>query len=154
MELFTNLALYIVLSLGTGYLLRTVQDEEGNPRLKWYVGGLIIGILCGIVNAVLVGGGLLFGNGFNLEVVAGGTAWQGGVNPQQWAATIYPGPKENFVFNASTIFWAQGLSSPPGHTLPWSHWSRPHGPDERVQRITHNLLQRALHEGDEDSTNR
>jgi len=79
-----------------------------------------------------------------LEVVAGGTAWQGGVNPQQWTATIFPGPKENFVFNASTIFWAQGLSSPPGHTLPWSHWSRPHGPDDRVQRITANLLHRAL----------
>ena len=79
-----------------------------------------------------------------LEVVAGGTAWQGGVNPQQWTATIYPGPKGNFVFNAATIFWAQGLSSPPGHVLPWSHWSRPHGPDERVQRITHNLLKRAL----------
>ncbi|MBT5707017.1 MAG: hypothetical protein HOI66_11925, partial [Verrucomicrobia bacterium] len=72
-----------------------------------------------------------------------GTALQGGVNPQQWASTIYPGPKENFVFNASTIFWCQGLSHPPGHMLPWSHWSRPHGPDERVQRITHNLLQRA-----------
>ena len=64
--------------------------------------------------------------------------------PQQWTATIYPGPKGNFVFNASTIFWAQGLSSPPGHTLPWSHWSRPHGPDERVQRITQNLLDRAI----------
>ena len=76
-----------------------------------------------------------------LEVVAAGTAWVGGQIPQKWTATIYPGPKGNFVFNASTIFWAQGLSSPPGHTLPWSHWSRPHGPDERVQRITHNLLQ-------------
>ncbi len=32
---------------------------------------------------------------------------------------------------------------PWGHMLPWSHWSRPHGPDERVQGITHNLLQRA-----------
>lgn len=80
-----------------------------------------------------------------LEIVAAGTAWQGGTNPQQWTATIYPGPKQNFVFNASTIFWAQGLSSPPGHVLPWSHWSRPHGPDERVQKITHNLLQRAIH---------
>jgi len=79
-----------------------------------------------------------------LEVVAGGTAWQGGDNPQEWAAVIYPGPKENFVFNASTIFWCQGLSSPPGHVLPWSHWSRPHGPDARVQRITRNLLERAL----------
>jgi hypothetical protein len=48
------------------------------------------------------------------------------------------------VFNASSIFWSQGLSSPPGHMLPWSHWSRPHGPDPRVQQITHNLLRRAL----------
>lgn len=79
-----------------------------------------------------------------LEVVAAGTALQGGVTPQQWAATIYPGPKGNFVFNASTIFWCQGLGDPPGHMLPWSHWSRPHGPDERVQRITKNLLDRAI----------
>lgn len=79
-----------------------------------------------------------------LEVVGGGTAFQGGVNPQQWTATVYPGPKGNFVFNASTIFWSQGLSSPPGHVLPWSHWSRPHGPDERVQQMTHNLLRRAI----------
>ena len=28
--------------------------------------------------------------------------------------------------------------------LPWSHWSRPHGPDERVQKITDNLLRRAI----------
>ena len=79
-----------------------------------------------------------------LEIVAAGTAWVGGTHPQKWTATIYPGPKGNFVFNASTIFWAQALSSPPGHTLPWSHWSRPHGPDERAQTITHNLLRRAI----------
>ena len=79
-----------------------------------------------------------------LEVVAEGTVWRGGVNPAHWTATIYPGPKKNFVFNAATIFWAQGLASPPGHILPWSHWSRPHGPDERVQRITENLLCRAV----------
>ena len=79
-----------------------------------------------------------------LEVLAEGTAWVGGARPQHWTATIYPGPKGNFVFNASTIFWSQGLSSPPGHMLPWSHWSRPHGPDERVQRMTHNLLRRAI----------
>ena len=79
-----------------------------------------------------------------LEVIAEGTAWVGGTTPQHWAATVYPGPKGNLVFNASTIFWSQGLSSPPGHMLPWSHWSRPHGPDERVQRITQNVLRRAL----------
>lgn len=79
-----------------------------------------------------------------LEIVGEGTALVGGTRPQHWTATIYPGPKGNFVFNASTIFWSQGLSSPPGHTLPWTHWTRPHGPDERVQRITHNLLRRAI----------
>ena len=79
-----------------------------------------------------------------LEIVAGGTALQGGVRPQQWNATIYPGKKGNFVFNASTIWWCQGLASPPGHQLPWSHWSRPHGPDPRVQQMTRNLLSKAL----------
>jgi hypothetical protein len=79
-----------------------------------------------------------------LEVVGEGTALSGGRRPVRWTATIYPGPKQNFVFNAATIFWAQGLSSPPGHMLPWSHGTRPHGPDERVQRITDNLLRRAL----------
>ena len=79
-----------------------------------------------------------------LEVVAEGTAFQSGIHPQHWTATIYPGPKNNFVFNAATIFWAQGLSKPPGHMLPWSHWNRPHGPDKRVQQITANLLNRAL----------
>ncbi len=78
-----------------------------------------------------------------LEIVAAGTALRGGTQPQNWTATIHPGPKGNFVFNAATIFWAQGLSSPPGHMLPWTHWQRPHGPDERVQRMMENLLARA-----------
>ncbi|MCU0710624.1 MAG: hypothetical protein MUC43_01100 [Pirellula sp.] len=80
----------------------------------------------------------------SLQIVATGTAWVGGETPQTWAATVYDGPKGNIVFNASTIFWVQGLSSPPGHTLPWSHWSRPHGPDSRVQRMTQNVLRRAI----------
>jgi hypothetical protein len=79
-----------------------------------------------------------------LEVVGEGIALSGGTRPVRWTSTIYPGPKKNFVFNAATIFWSQGLSSPPGHMLPWSHGTRPHGPDSRVQRITRNLLQRAL----------
>lgn len=79
-----------------------------------------------------------------LEIVAQGTALSSGVAPSDWTATIYPGPRGNFVFNAATIYWAQGLSSPPGHVLPFSHWARPHGPDPRVQRITSNLLRKAL----------
>lgn len=84
------------------------------------------------------------GNLPGLEIVAEGTAWSGGVTPVRWTAVIFPGPKGNFVFNAATIFWCQDLSMPPGHTLPWSHSSRPHGPDKRVQKMTHNLLARAI----------
>ncbi len=79
-----------------------------------------------------------------LEVLAEGDALSGGTKPSHWTATIYPGPKQNFVFNASTIWWAQGLASPPGHILPWSHWVRPMGPDARVQRMTKNLIERGL----------
>ncbi|MDA1054410.1 MAG: hypothetical protein O3C40_28550 [Planctomycetota bacterium] len=79
-----------------------------------------------------------------LEVVAEGKVWAGGTRLGHWTSTIFPGPKDNFVFNASTIYWAQALATPPGHILPWSHWSRPHGPDERVQKITENLLRRAI----------
>lgn len=79
-----------------------------------------------------------------LEIVAEGDALSGGVKPSHWTSTIYPGDRGNFVFNAATIWWAQGLASPPGHILPWSHWVRPRGPEVRVQRITQNLLHRAL----------
>ncbi len=77
-----------------------------------------------------------------LEVLAAGKTFTGDDKESHYTATIYPGPKGNFVFNASTIFWSQGLSAPPGHMPPISHHGRPHGPDERVQRITRNVLER------------
>lgn len=77
-----------------------------------------------------------------LEVVAAGKTYNSGDQESHYEATIYPGPKGNTVFNAATIFWAQGLSSPPGHWLPFVHNGRPHGPDPRVQRITKNLFDR------------
>lgn len=79
-----------------------------------------------------------------LEVIAEGNKWGGGTNLGKWAATIFEGPKGNTIFNASTIFWTQGLSSPPGHMLPWSHFSRSHGVDKRVRKITKNALDHAL----------
>ena len=79
-----------------------------------------------------------------LEVVARGPTLNSGGRSAEFTATIYPGPKGNLVFNAATIFWAQGLSSPPGHIPPYSHFGRPHGPDPRVRRITANLLGRFL----------
>ena len=77
-----------------------------------------------------------------LEVVAAGPTWTGGDAESHYTATVYPGPKGNVVFNASTIFWAQGLAAPPGHMPPYSHHGRPHGPDPRVQRITRNVFER------------
>jgi hypothetical protein len=79
-----------------------------------------------------------------LEVVAEGPTWTGGDEESHYTATVYPGPKGNVVFNASTIFWSQGLSAPPGHMPPISHHGRPHGPDARVQRITRNVFERFL----------
>lgn len=79
-----------------------------------------------------------------LEVLAAGPIWSGGSRKGRYEAVILPGPKNNIVFNAATIFWAQGLASPPGHIIPWSHFSRPHGPDFRVQKMTQNLLNKTL----------
>ena len=76
--------------------------------------------------------------------MAEGETVNGGEQTAHWTSTLYPGPKSNWVFNASTIYWAQGLSTPPGHMLPYAHYGRPHGPDPRVERITRNLLERFL----------
>ncbi|MAT16601.1 MAG: hypothetical protein CMJ46_15180 [Planctomyces sp.] len=75
-----------------------------------------------------------------LEIIAEGTSTNAGGRDAHWTATIYPGPHGNWVFNASTIYWSMGLSRPPGFTLPYSHFGRPHGPDPRVQQITTNFL--------------
>lgn len=77
-----------------------------------------------------------------LEVIAEGKTINGGGHESQYAATLYPGTKKNWVLNVATIYWAMGLSDPPGHILPCSHHGRPHGPDERVQKITENFLKR------------
>jgi hypothetical protein len=62
-------------------------------------------------------------------------------NGGTYTATIYPGPKSNFVFNASTCWWADGLAEPPGYVRP-SVYTTPCGPDSRVQQITRNVLER------------
>jgi hypothetical protein len=67
----------------------------------------------------------------------------GELNGGRFTATIYPGPKGNFVFNASSCWWADGLSAPPGYLRP-SVYTTPQGPDPRAQRITRNVLQRML----------
>lgn len=77
-----------------------------------------------------------------LEVVAEGTTITAGGSESYYTATVYPGPKNNWVFNAATIFWSMGLAQPPGLIPPHSHHGRPPGVDERVQQITSNFLKR------------
>lgn len=78
-----------------------------------------------------------------LEIVASGPTQDtpGKLNGGEFTATMYPGPRGNFVFNASTCWWADGLSAPPGYVRP-SVYTSPQGPDARVQQITRNLLDR------------
>jgi hypothetical protein len=78
-----------------------------------------------------------------LEILATGSTQDapGKPNGGIYTATIYPGPKANFVFNASTCWWGDGLSAPPGYVRP-AVYTSPRGPDARVQQITRNLLER------------
>ena len=82
-----------------------------------------------------------------MNVVAEGDALTNGKKVGRYAATLYDGPQGNIVFNAATIWWANGLSSPPGHKNPTRHGVAQQGPDDRVQQITHNLFQRMVRVG-------
>jgi hypothetical protein len=77
-----------------------------------------------------------------LEVVAEGYIRRWGGGPT-YTATVYPGPKGNFVFNGATCWWSDGLGAPPGYQHPSHRRAHPQGPDRRVQRITANLIRRA-----------
>ena len=78
-----------------------------------------------------------------LQVVASGPTQSapGQPNDGQYTATVYPGPKGNFVFNAATCWWADGLSEPPGYVRP-SVYTSPQGPNQQLQAITRNVLDR------------
>ena len=75
-----------------------------------------------------------------LVVVSTGTTWNGSARGT-YAATVYNGAKGNFVFNASTCWWADGISAPPGYMRPKAY-TEPKGPDARAQQITANILER------------
>jgi hypothetical protein len=67
----------------------------------------------------------------------------GQLNGGAYTATVYPGPRDNFVFNASTCWWADGVSEPPGYVRP-RVYTEPKGPDMRVQQMTRNILERMV----------
>lgn len=80
-----------------------------------------------------------------LEIVAEGRT----TSPRgegRYTATLYPGGRENLVFNASTIWWGDGLSEPPGYVRP-KVYTEPRGPDPRVAQITRNLFAEMLRRG-------
>jgi hypothetical protein len=83
-----------------------------------------------------------------LEVLARGPIYSSG-RPQnvEYTSTIYQAAKGNWIFNAATIWWADGLAEPPGYLRPTAHGNTPPGPDRRVQRMTENLFQRFLDVG-------
>jgi hypothetical protein len=64
---------------------------------------------------------------------------------REYAAVVYEGPKENFVFNAATCWWNLPLSEPPGSVDPNRADFREDDP--RVQRMTRNILDRMLKVG-------
>ena len=78
-----------------------------------------------------------------LEVVATGLVQDapGKLNGGVYAATVYPTPRGNFVLNASTCWWSDGLAEPPGYVRP-SVYTSPQGIDRRVQQMTTNVLER------------
>ena len=79
-----------------------------------------------------------------LEVIATGMTTDGRGNDHgAFTATVYPGPRGNVVFNASSCWWADGVSEPPGYVRPKAY-TTPKGPDARAQRITANVLKRML----------
>ena len=78
-----------------------------------------------------------------LEILASGKTQSapGVLNGGEYTSTLYQGPKGNWVFNAATIWWGDGLSEPPGYVRP-SVYTSPQGPDSRLQTITRNLFDR------------
>jgi hypothetical protein len=94
-----------------------------------------------------------------LEVVAEGPL--SAPSKELHAAVVYPGPQGNWVFNAGTIWWTEGLANPPGHipagesgqeeflrpgSYPAAHdpGGRTFGVMPEVQKITANVLNRMI----------
>lgn len=61
------------------------------------------------------------------------------------SGVVYPGPKGNWVFNAGTIWWTEGLSQPPGH-IPagYNPEMRTFGVNPQIQKITTTILDRMI----------
>ena len=84
-----------------------------------------------------------------LEVVAAAELYprSHASNPKQdHAAVVFPCAMGNWVFNAGTIWWPEGLSSPPGHIPARTGRFGPLGVSKPVQQITRNVLNRMVND--------
>lgn len=83
----------------------------------------------------------------DLVVLASGpvTNYNGvpGKRLRTYDTTIYTAPKGNYVFNAATCWWNKVLSAPPAYINPpfIDHFQKG---DERIRRITKNILDRMI----------
>ena len=82
-----------------------------------------------------------------LQVVASGPIYPPSRESEkrEHGAVVYPCSKGNWVFNAGTIWWPEGLSQPPGH-IPARTGNRAgtFGVNPQQQRITANVLGRMI----------
>ena len=89
-----------------------------------------------------------------LEVVASSELFQGIKEPKEPAhtAVVYPCARGNWVFNAGTIWWPEGLACPPGHiparlainSVTVGSGPGTFGVNPHAQAITANVLNRML----------
>lgn len=86
----------------------------------------------------------------DLQIVASGPIYPVRDNEdptRRHTAIVYPCSKGNWVFNAATIWWPEGLSQPPGH-IPARVGNRSgtFGVNPHQQLITKNVLDRMIRE--------
>ena len=83
-----------------------------------------------------------------LEVVATAPIWPRSneySKDQRHHGVVFPCAKGNWVFNGGTIWWPQGLASPPGHVpARVGDVGGTFGVNPHVQRITANILNRMI----------
>ena len=76
-----------------------------------------------------------------LQVVSSAKTQNPGSGRRRLHRDDLSGAEEELVFNASSCWWADGLSAPPGYIRP-AVYTKPQGPDKRAQQITANFLNR------------
>ena len=80
----------------------------------------------------------------SMEVLSSGPVygWNGELRDRTYATTLYTWKKGNLVFNAASCWWNMVLSTPPGFMSPPRRYFKED--DERIQRITKNVLDKMI----------